>query len=220
VGIGTPTPTSKLTITGGSIEVQGTTGDPYYLSSPNGIRLDGGHTAFTTAGMTVATNNNVGVGTITPNSNLEVVSTGSLAIPRGTSVTASSAGQIGIDTTDDQFNYYGSSRRILPYRSQFCWTLESPTSGDDDIPVFSPVSAITVTGVYCRVQGGTSAGITISDGSNALEEVVCDADGQADDGTIQNPNFTANERMEFDTGTVTGTVEWVNVCVRYTTDSQ
>ena len=40
-----------------------------------------------------------------------------------------------------------------------------------------------------------------------------------DDGSIANASFTANERMEFDIGTVVGSVDWVAVSVTYTVDA-
>jgi len=110
--------------------------------------------------------------------------------------------------------------RTIPYTYERCFTVESPAAADDNVPIWSPLDAITVTGLYCRTQGGTSAEIIISDGTNDLDTITCDSDGQADDGSIANSTFTANERMEFDTGTVTGTVTWCNMCIRYTVDRQ
>ena len=106
-------------------------------------------------------------------------------------------------------------KRVIPYYQEKCFTIEDIADTDDNIPIWSPNKAITITDVYCRTQGGTSAVITLSDGTNALEAITCDADGQADDGSITNGAFTANERMEFDTGTVTGAVDWTNVCWTY-----
>jgi hypothetical protein len=53
-----------------------------------------------------------------------------------------------------------------------------------------------------------------------METITCSGAGQADDGTLVNNTFTANERMEFDIGTVTGSVTWLNFCNRYTIDRQ
>jgi len=101
---------------------------------------------------------------------------------------------------------------------KFCFTVENPTSTDDNIPIWTPDVNITIVKQYCRTQGGTSTQITISDGTNDMEAITCDADGQADDGSLTNNTFSANERMEFDTGTVTGNVTWVNFCNYYTVD--
>lgn len=148
------------------------------------------------------------------------VFTTSIAIPQGTAPTVDAAGEIAVDTTDDQLLFYGGALRVIPYTYEKCFTIESIAAADDNVPIWSPVDAVTVTGIYCRVQGGTSAGVTISDGTNAMEEVVCSTTGQADDGTLVNNTFTANERVEFDTGTVTGTVTWTNVCLKYVYDRQ
>lgn len=138
----------------------------------------------------------------------------------GTGPTADASGEAVVDTTEDQFKYYGSALNVVSGKYEFCKTIQTPVTTDDNVPIFSPQSDITIIGVYCRTQGGTSVGLTISDGTNALEEVACDSDGQADDGSISNGAFVANERMEFDTGTVTGTVDWLNFCVRYRLDSK
>jgi len=144
---------------------------------------------------------------------------GSMKVPAAASPTIAVAGAFAIDTTADQIQYYGGAKRTLTYKNWSCFTLESPTAADDDVIVNHPGVAITITDIFCRVQGGTSAVITLSDGTNDLEAVTCDADGQADDGSISNGTFSINERMEFDTGTVTGTVDWVNYCWTYTIDA-
>lgn len=141
-------------------------------------------------------------------------------LPHGTGVTVDAEGEPGIDTTDDQFVYYGSAKRVIPYTDQFCKTVQLPQTSDDNVPLFIPVDAITVTSVYCKVSGGTSVEVTLGDGTNSLEMITCDADGQADDGSIANGTFSAGEAVEMDTGTVTGAVNWNVVCVRYTTDAQ
>lgn len=144
---------------------------------------------------------------------------GSFGIPNGVNPTVNAAGEIAHDTSDDQL-LYGATPRVLAYTYERCFTIEDVAAADDNVPIWSPNDAITITGLYCRTQGGTSASITISDGTNAMEEVICDSDGQADDGTLVNNTFTANERMEFDTGTVTGAVDWCNMCIKYTVDRQ
>src|SRR3990167_2371941 len=96
--------------------------------------------------------------------------TTSIILPQGTNPTVGTAGNINIDTTDDQLLYYGGALRTIPYTYERCFTLESPVAADDNVPIWSPLDAITVTGLYCRTQGGTSAGIIISDGINDRSE--------------------------------------------------
>jgi hypothetical protein len=180
--------------------------------------------SLTSIGITTGAASNLSAGTTTLGTVAGAIDAGgatSVEIPNGTGPTVDAAGEVAVDTTDDQLVYYGAAKRVIPYTQDKCFTVQSPDgTTHDNVPFWSPTDAITITGVYCRTQGGTSVGITISDGTNALEEVVCDSDGQADDGSITNGTFTANERMEFDTGTETGTVDFCNVCVRYTVDAQ
>lgn len=197
-------------------------------SAPLGVDASGAAESCTdyeedlsnSAGLAAAISDETGTGVVVFGTGGVITLGANSTVPNGAAPTSDAAGEVAVDTTDDQFQYYGAAKRVLPYTYERCFTVQSPTATDDNVPIFSPVDAITVTGVYCRAQGGTSVGITISDGTNAFEEVVCDSDGQADDGSITNATFTANERMEFDTGTVTGTVDWNNVCIRYSVDSQ
>jgi len=57
--------------------------------------------------------------------------------------------------------------------------------------------------------------MVISDGTNALESITCDADGAEDDGSIANGTFTSLERMEFDLDATSGTNTWLNGCITY-----
>lgn len=145
--------------------------------------------------------------------------TTSIAIPNGTAPTVDAAGEIAVDTTSDQLVYYGGAKRVISKFHEKCVTLENPVAADDNVPFYHPREAITVTDVTCEVDGGTSIELIISDGTNALETITCDGDGAQDDGSIANGTFTADERMEFDLGTVSGTNTWLNFCVTYTIDS-
>lgn len=126
---------------------------------------------------------------------------------------------VSIDSAEYRKSGTPGATGVYTRRDEKCFTVQSPVSSDDNVPIYSPSQAITVTGVYCRVQGGTSAEIQINDGTASLESVVCTAAGAADDGSIANGSFTANERMEYDTLDVTGSVEWLNVCIRVSSDS-
>ena len=94
-----------------------------------------------------------------------------------------------------------------------CFTLEDPADTDIDVPIFSHEVAFTVTDMRCWTQGGTSVTIHLEDQSNdALDSMVCDADGTNDDGSIANATFSADEQMEFDITAVSGAVDWLNFC--------
>ena len=129
------------------------------------------------------------------------------------------AGELAVDTTTDQFLYYGGAQRVITYFYERGFVLEDPAVADDDVPFWHPKQNITITDVYGETQGGTSCTIAIGDGTNELEAIVFDADGQADDGSIANASFVANERMEFDVDAVVGSVDWVAVTITYTIDA-
>ena len=142
---------------------------------------------------------------------------GAMEIPNATAPTVDAAGELALDTTSDTIRVFGASERVIPYWNEKCFTMASTTwaTGFIDIPLWFPAKAVTVTDVYCAVDGGTSIPITFGDGTNDFEAVTCDADGQADDGSIANGTFTANERFQVDLGTVTGAVNYLNACITY-----
>lgn len=101
---------------------------------------------------------------------------------------------------------------------KFCFSLENASDTDDNVPIWTPDANITIRKQYCRVQGGTNVAVIISDGTNAMETITCDADGQADDGSLTNNTYAANERIEFDVDSVSGAVTWLNFCNYYSID--
>jgi hypothetical protein len=134
--------------------------------------------------------------------------------------TVNAIGEVTVDETSGQFRYYanGAENVTAPFY-EMPKSLEDPVEADDDIPFWHPKQAITITDVYCEVEGATSIGVIISDGTNALEEVICTEAGAADDGSITNGTFAANERMEVDMGTISGTPDWVSWTITYTIDA-
>lgn len=147
--------------------------------------------------------------------------TGTLAIPQGTAPVVDAAGEIAVDTTDDQLIYYGGAKRVIPYKFTWCKTIEDPVDADDNITLFALPKAWTATNVYCNTTGSSTpqSAIVLGDGTNSFESITCDDDGATDDGSITNAAFTANEPVEIDFGAPSGTVDWCMVCVSGTVDA-
>jgi len=142
----------------------------------------------------------------------------SLTAPNSATESANigTAGEIGIDTTDDQLLYYGGAQRVITYKHRQCFTLEDPADADDNLPIFSLDDAMTITRLDCIVKGGTSAVVVLNDGTNDLDSMTCATTMTSDTSMSGNNTFTALELVEADVGTVTGAVEWVNFCFTYT----
>ena len=211
--------TSTLGITGAGI----TAGNALTLTGSE-MNFDGGATPAGSLGGTWASptiddlfllnNGDIGTGVY------DFGGATSFEIPNSATLTTNATGQIGVDTTSGQLRYNnGSATSTISNLNEKCFTVEAPTADDDNVPIWSPRQAITITDLFCRTQAATSTEMIISDGTNAMETVTCDTDGQADDGTPTNNTFTANELVEFDTGTVTGTVGYVNMCITYSIDA-
>lgn len=149
----------------------------------------------------------------------------SLSIPAGTAPTSAAAGQVSVDTTEDQFLYYGASTRVMSYVNFFSFTLETPADADNFL-VFKAPYDITVTSINCIVDPADSGETVVidvqerntsGDSPATLDATItCSNTGAADDGALSNPTVTTGEWVSIDIGTVTGTVTQVVVTVAYT----
>lgn len=146
-------------------------------------------------------------------------------IPSGATAGASvdSAGEIAIDTTSDQLVYYGSGKRVLTYKQQKDFVVKSPADSDDFL-LFKAQSAITITGIKCIAQGGTSISLTIQECdqygtncSNVDSAITCDTDGAEDDGSLSNPTIDAGDWVKVVLGAPSGTVNFLTGSIYYVT---
>ena len=125
-----------------------------------------------------------------------------------------------MDITDDQLVYRGDTAdQVLSAKRTKCFTIEDPADADDNIPLWIEHPAITVTSMRCIVEGGTSVTGFLSDGTNALDTMVCATTAVDDDGSIANATFTAGERFEWDQSSNVATPSWLNFCWTYTIDA-
>jgi hypothetical protein len=77
------------------------------------------------------------------------------------------------------------------------------------LPVPPMEEAYTISALNCYVSGGTSAVVTLSDGTNDMDSLTCATTLTSDDGSIANSSVTAGELMQLDFGTITGEVNYV-----------
>lgn len=153
-----------------------------------------------------------------------LVFAGSFLLPNGTNPTIDIVGEIGLDTTDNQF-LIGTSTDAAVIRTKvriggFYISSTTPpffngfVSGTN-IPFVIETDGYIVREIHCDVDGGTSIVINFSkDGTNDTETLTCDADGASDISIDTNNHVTAGSvATEIQVGTVTGTVDYLRVSV-------
>ena len=148
-----------------------------------------------------------------------IVASGDLVIPNGAAPVVDAAGEIAVDTTDNQLIAYGTTKNVFSPIHEKAVLLEDPSSTTDiDLPLWTPVDGITITSLFAISEGSTAT-IQITDGTNLMESIIADTDGEADDGSLVNNTFSAGETVRF-TVAEASTADWVNTTIRYTVDAQ
>lgn len=159
---------------------------------------------------------------------LSLASANWVKLPVGTGPTIDAAGKFGIDTTDDQLQYYGGAKRVIPYTYQACAVIENLAATDDSYAIWMANDAVTITGVGCNCRGtcSTTATFTLEDrGGNAMTitdtNPTCATTGAATFKAVTAGNqLTAGEMLAFDvTNSPTADDEYA-LCWTYTVDSQ
>lgn len=95
----------------------------------------------------------------------------SFELPNAAGPTVDAAGESAIDTTSDQFVYYGGAKRVLHYTRHECVVVENLAAADDNYEIWMANDAVTITGigVHCRGTCTTGADISLEDRSgNAM----------------------------------------------------
>jgi hypothetical protein len=142
-------------------------------------------------------------------------------IAAGTSPTVDAAGEMSVDTTSDQFVYYGGAKRVLTYKKQFDFAIKTPTDADD-VLLFKAQTAITITDIHVIAQGGTSISVDIQEcdsaGANCATvdaAITADTDGAEDDGTLSNGTIDAGDWVKLVLGAPSGTVNFLTGSIYY-----
>ena len=154
---------------------------------------------------------------------------GTLKIPTGTSPTVNASGKIAIDTTDDQFIYYGAATRVISYKKEKCIVVPDVTAADDQVPMGSFIDAITVSSVWCTCSGTctTKATFTLEDAAANAMTITGTNPTCTNIGTVPTAaNVTAGNQLaarkslRFNTTNTPTTGDTYELCVGYTTDNQ
>lgn len=146
--------------------------------------------------------------------------TGSIAIPQSATVTVDAAGELALDTTTNNLilatstnagGFVVASATTTLYSFSVASTSPDLRSGGIiDLPAhFLPQNAVAI---MCHVDGGTSVVVNLSDGTNDTQTVTCSTT-RAQYVVSTNAQFTANEAIRLEVGTVTGAVDYVVIRV-------
>jgi hypothetical protein len=142
-------------------------------------------------------------------------------IPNSSGPTVDAAGEIALDTTTDQLRYYGGAARVIPYIQYASFVIPAPAA-TDDINIMKAPYGMTIIGVDCIVQGTTSVTGQLQEcdsaGANCADtdsDIVCDADGAADDGTLSNGSIDSGDWIQWKTTSISSTPTFLTVTFRY-----
>lgn len=149
------------------------------------------------------------------------VFTSSVQLPNGTSPTVDGAGEIAVDTTTDQLQFFGAAKRALATTLPTSFVVPAPLD-TDDFNLGKAAFGMTIAAVDCIVQGTTSVTGQLQEcdatGGSCADldsDIVCDADGAADDGTLTDPTIAAGNWLRWKTTSVSGSPTFLTVTVRY-----
>ena len=147
------------------------------------------------------------------------VFTGSLAIPQGATPTVDAVGEIAIDTTSDQFIYYGGAKRVIaPFLTTgFSYSTSTPWVATSTISLAPIVANATFVEVYCKTNTGT-LNVSLYDGTNRANMF----NASTTVGTITfttNNTFVKGEEILIDIGTPATTPTRIGCRFKYTYDA-
>lgn len=168
----------------------------------------------TTGNITITDGANGNI-TLTPNGSGNVVCGSVCQLFASTNPTTASAGDIALDTTDNQLIVDNGTNDMV-YRGEdviFKVTVASTSvefKSGGVIPIPPEKDGFELTQFRCYVDGGTSVVLNVSDGTNDTETITCATTLTSDTDVATNDTFTAGELAELQFGTITGSPDYVS----------
>lgn len=151
--------------------------------------------------------------------NISISASGSVVIPQGTGVTVDAAGEIGVDTTDDQYVYYGSAKRVVDYKlyPAFAYATSTAWTGTTTIALGPAPVNETWLWAKCFTDTGTVQ-VSFYDGTNRMNWM----NASTTVGTValnSNNSFTAGEKRYVDLGTPASSPKSVSCTIAKSIDA-
>lgn len=145
----------------------------------------------------------------------------SVQIPNGTGPTVDAAGEIAVDTTTDQLQFYGGAKRALPSIQHVSFVIPAPAATDDMLLMKAPygMSILTIKGVLQgttnvvgQLQECTSAGASCADLDS---DITFNGGEDADDGTLTDSTIASGNWIGWKTTSVSGTPTFLTITVTF-----
>jgi hypothetical protein len=149
------------------------------------------------------------------------VFTGSLNAPNGTGPTVDAAGEVAVDTSTDQFQFYGGAKRALPSIKHVSFVIPAPVATDDFILMKAPygMTILAIKGVLAgttnvvgQLQECDSSGASCADLDS---DITFNGGEDSDDGTLTDSTITSGNWIAWKTTSISGTPTFLTVTVTY-----
>ena len=154
----------------------------------------------------------------------DVTAVTTLDIPSGATCDSSEAGELCVDTTDDQLIYYGAAARVIPYKMENSFAIASTTllENPDTHRLIKSQDGITITDIHCITDTGTviielmEQSATGTGDATVDAPITCDSNGAEDDGSLTNGPIDAADWIAARIGTAASSPTILNVTWYYT----
>lgn len=142
-------------------------------------------------------------------------------IQSGASPTVDAEGEVAVDTTTDQFQFYGGAKRALPSIQFLSFVIAAPAATDDILLFKAPygMTILTIKGVLAgttnvvgQIQECDSAGASCADLDS---DITFNGGEDADDGSLTDSTIAKDNWVAWKTTSVSGSPTFLSVTVTY-----
>jgi hypothetical protein len=154
----------------------------------------------------------------------DVTAVTTLDVPSGAGCDSSEAGELCMDTSDDQLIVYGGAARVFPHKFESGVSIAGTTflATPGTFRLKKVQDGITITDIHCITDTGTvimelmEQSATGTGGATVDAPITCDSDGAEDDGTIANGVIDAADWIAARIGTDASTPTKATLTYYYT----
>lgn len=216
---------TQVTFFDGANTPAGDAGFTYNKTTDTATVVNANVTTTLTVGSSATATITGGANSITTGSNDVFIVGGTFDLPSGTGVVVDSAGEMALDTTQDQLVIDNGSRDIvLSDLKTINIPVPDPTDAMSYLFFRAPyeITILSMTGIVDPAGTGESAVFDVQECNSTGDScstidaaITADNDGANDDGSLSNAVVDADDWLLMDLGTITGTVSNLTVQIKY-----